>query len=750
MSIAPLPPYPSTRARSALSPSQLVTLYQNIASSLSQILTLPPAQRDKTSCRAFLSSYLKDTAHQILQSLIWNEPEEHSRLFSDLSTAERTIRRRVFLLAGKLVETLDLQIILDLCVTYASTNVTRLRSLLSSAVSQTGSQLVSETSSDAVPAFTTLLSSQSQGLYGLRKTSYIMLCFIRASPPDLRRPFARDKSFMVALAQAYGPALTGLAQSYGGFRMSSGDPADTMDQWERIFLETKVALIDSFHLLVRTLLEDVSAVPSAGVALASQAEPAFEVIFALLDTSGQTQGSTTTPFVDRPLLADYQHAYDFSRTLAEILHRTDDARADVLESALRSLDTSPGAGSSDGPGALRLLIRSSGIAPGIDYAGRGPSRAAANWKEKSKAVEVVRSAEDNLALDSAVSQVLDIFPDYSPTYLQALLSSPNYSYKGDAERVIAALLEGTAPSVEDVEAAAVSQSVASADVGRSPAPAESRDEFQFTKQRRNIFDKEEIDVTQVRVGKKNVEEAIVLRDRKYIEEMKADILRRAEEIAAFEDEEEEGAEGAVDRGKNLAYEDELDDADAIKVRDGAESELEGVDTDDDEAEEGETGAEPMQPETILELAYIRDPALFERDGQTRRSKHRADLKAQTGWSDEQIEGWKIMLERNPRKDAILAKHEFTGNNSGPSLQGGSSQDAPRGGGRGRGRGRGGGGHRGGRGGRGGGGGGGGGEASGSGGSTRDRAWKDKNKASRGNHNRKRGHDKKMARAGGPS
>ena len=57
---------------------------------------------------------------------------------------------------------------------------------------------------------------------------------------------------------------------------------------------------------------------------------------------------------------------------------------------------------------------------------------------------------------------------------------------------------------------------------------------------------------------------------------------------------------------------------------------------------------------------------------------------------------------------------------------------------------------------GGGGGGGGGGSSGGGGGdgvnmARERAWKDKNKASRGNHGRKRGHDKKMARAGaGPS
>jgi len=46
----------------------------------------------------------------------------------------------------------------------------------------------------------------------------------------------------------------------------------------------------------------------------------------------------------------------------------------------------------------------------------------------------------------------------------------------------------------------------------------------------------------------------------------------------------------------------------------------------------------------------------------------------------------------------------------------------------------------------------GGRGGGNGGDTtaRDRAWKDKNKTHRGNHDRKRGHDKKMARAGGSS
>ena len=40
--------------------------------------------------------------------------------------------------------------------------------------------------------------------------------------------------------------------------------------------------------------------------------------------------------------------------------------------------------------------------------------------------------------------------------------------------------------------------------------------------------------------------------------------------------------------------------------------------------------------------------------------------------------------------------------------------------------------------------------SGDGGDAQSQAWKNKNKARQGNHDRKRGHDKKMSKAGGPS
>jgi len=103
--------------------------------------------------------------------------------------------------------------------------------------------------------------------------------------------------------------------------------------------------------------------------------------------------------------------------------------------------------------------------------------------------------------------------------------------------------------------------------------------------------------------------------------------------------------------------------------------------------------------------------------------------------DSQIEGWKIMLERNPHKDAILERHQWS---RGPSAAGASKdkdkKEKKKDGG-------------GGGGGKGGGGGGGGGSSSGrGGGSGRGRGA---NKGSRGHSNaaRTRGHDKKMSRMG---
>lgn len=105
-----------------------------------------------------------------------------------------------------------------------------------------------------------------------------------------------------------------------------------------------------------------------------------------------------------------------------------------------------------------------------------------------------------------------------------------------------------------------------------------------------------------------------------------------------EEEETEAEDAVTSKGKGKAKEtpdfsDAVDlgpddDEDIVPVRLGGD----GEDTEEEEGEdEDEDGAEELQtPETIVELAYLRDPKLFDRDAATRRSKARADLKAQTG------------------------------------------------------------------------------------------------------------------------
>jgi activating signal cointegrator complex subunit 2 len=171
----------------------------------------------------------------------------------------------------------------------------------------------------------------------------------------------------------------------------------------------------------------------------------------------------------------------------------------------------------------------------------------------------------------------------------------------------------------------------------------------------------------------------------------------------------------------------------------------------------------------LYRAYRATPGLFGRDSATRRSQPRAALKRETGMTDEAIEGWAVMLSRDPKRvsrledrlavdgvggSGALAQPELKPTayrRPGPKGDGESGSDTDglsgsgRGGsGRGRGRGRGGGGRGGGGRGRGGGADSGSKEQS----NAASRQRKEENKASRANHNRRQQRAKKVARAGG--
>lgn len=94
--------------------------------------------------------------------------------------------------------------------------------------------------------------------------------------------------------------------------------------------------------------------------------------------------------------------------------------------------------------------------------------------------------------------MLDILPDQSPNHIRNLLVHPRYS--GNPEAVISALLEGTAPSEAEL-APPTEASIISPAAAPSQEP-KSEPGFVFTQNRRNVFDDEVLDVSKLRVGKK--------------------------------------------------------------------------------------------------------------------------------------------------------------------------------------------------------------------------------------------------------
>jgi activating signal cointegrator complex subunit 2 len=497
-----LSPYPSSHTRNSLTASQLAQLNQYIASAVIQTLALSPAELNTPATHKFVSTYAKDTAFRVLQSLIWDDVDSQY-------SGDEVLSKQVLLLAEKLALSgpgIDIQTLLDLAIIYAPRYHSRAQALFLSVFNATPS-LAGSIESEVIPAFTALLShSHSSGLYELRKAAQCISSFLHVVPPEIVRVFLYHKDFIFAFANAYDERLFSIARSYGGLRVQQAVERGAIDEWERVWVETKVALIDGFHVLANQMLKDLSV--ASDDALATESERFFDLIFGLLDlpssstaTHSDTASPSPTPFLDRSILADYQYAYDLAQSLVSVIGRSSekDARIDVLETTLQSFDLEVnGVGNKKDAGALKLLLKSSHIPPSLNQVEKnGPVR---NIKGKGRDMSndnpvslPPESISDQLDLDLKVSQVLDILPDYSPTYIRALLAHTAYPFRGSVEKVVEALLEGKAPAPNEVEGQpAVIEEIVPEDGGK----------FVYTRDRKNIFDSEVMDVSRVHFGKK--------------------------------------------------------------------------------------------------------------------------------------------------------------------------------------------------------------------------------------------------------
>jgi activating signal cointegrator complex subunit 2 len=520
-----LPPYPSTQSRKTLSPSQLSSLYKTISSALLVAVSSPPEKRDTLSLSKYIATYVKDVAFHTLQNIIWNDV---SKKIDPLSPDEKLIQSHSLRLAEKLASSppgLDIQTLLDLSIIYSRIYPSQLHTVFQASLTS-DSELPKAIAKDLIPCFTLLLtqrSPHSQGLYAQRKTAECVYTFLRAckGSPRLIRPFVHDKEFILALASLYDVGMIAICASYGGIpALMSGITARDReaDDWERIWVETKVALIDSFHIILSTLLDDLASTPT-GTILAAEAERAFDIVFTLLDVSTSSSSSTDTapiPFLNQSLLADYQQAYTLSKSLASSLKHAEekDARLDLLESMLDSLDTTSAGRDSKqkDAGALKILLRSAGSQPGIDSLGKRNLQSRPNNtdvttnssfmsttknKGKARAAPLPPTLSDT-DLDIKATQVLDILPDISTNHVKLLLMHGGCG--GNPEKVIEALLEGTAMSEEDLEQHLGGSQMTTV-AGLS---AIEREKEYDVSQRKNVFDGEALDISKLRLGKKDV------------------------------------------------------------------------------------------------------------------------------------------------------------------------------------------------------------------------------------------------------
>lgn len=442
--LKPLPPFPSSQTRNSFSSFQLVNFNTNVCNALANIIQLPPDRQNTPANRTFVITYASSAAQQALQDIIWEGTD--SPKFDD------RISHYTLVLAEHLVSSaqgLDLLTIFDLCIAFSSHSI-RLKALLASALNST-SALLSMLTDSVVPAFAAQLgAARERGLYALRRTGHCLLSLLRPCPPALVRSFAHSRALVLALAHAYADGLSTLAKSYGG--LHNTDQHRALDDWERVWIATKIDLIDACHVLLDRVMKDV--VGSLGTNRLVEVGRLCDVVGILVDANTTISGADDpgaiaagvggVPFLDRSLIMDYQYAYDLSGMLASTLLTGEhtDARVHSIESTLRALDVKLSC--SDGlkqPGVLMFFLKPSVVpTPPSAAIRQGLDSSTSKGKEKPPC-----GAPDNLDIDIQLSQVLDVFPHLDLGYIRKILMHSSYSLHERAERVIEALLDGTAP-----------------------------------------------------------------------------------------------------------------------------------------------------------------------------------------------------------------------------------------------------------------------------------------------------------------
>lgn len=242
--------------------------------------------------------------------------------------------------------------------------------------------------------------------------------------------------------------------------------------------------------------------------------------------------------------------------------------------------------------------------------------------------------------NNKIQSVLDMFPQLSNGQIKTLLLQNNHSVENVINKVLEMNLDDI-PTIEDYdEKLALKESKRKTKASTKT----SKNKFEFVDQ-----DK----VYEVQMGKSVDQLSIDDIDKEY----KKKVLERSLALLYQADEDE----------PDDTYLENETGSSKIRAVDDGEQLTPSVDSNLQD--------KMMQVEYKLFGIYQSSPQLFQRE--SRKSPEREHLKKETSWTDEQIEGWARMLEKNPKRFRLLEEHYlFAGgslNSSGKKSQKWSSR-----------------------------------------------------------------------------
>jgi len=268
-------------------------------------------------------------------------------------------------------------------------------------------------------------------------------------------------------------------------------------------------------------------------------------------------------------------------------------------------------------------------------------------KHRSK-IRGKRRADSNQEMHihnaSQVSQIHDLFPDLHHAYILKLLDH----FNDDVEAVTAALLEPESlpPELRDQRTDIASTS----DMDGFVHDLAPRSTPPLVPGRKNVFDGDDFDNLRISPGRLHQGRKDISTDEpETVDEQARKKAAIMAALAAFDSDDDE-------------RDDTYDMADVGGTVDHT--------LDTDSRPQRARPADQNPAEEVLFSAWRDHPDVFARDSKTRISKIRQEMKRETGMSDEQIEGWAVMLKKDPNLQSRLerkyvAAQTFRGNQ--PSL-----------------------------------------------------------------------------------